>query len=59
MGWRQGREFSSPNYRSQETPGAYRPRDVTAAEGAGGSARRASRLLGRSARTPALALAPR
>ncbi|TKC50484.1 hypothetical protein EI555_019111, partial [Monodon monoceros] len=42
-----------------EAPGAHSPRDVTAAEGASGSASPAGGLLGRSSRTPALALAPR
>ncbi|KAJ8798706.1 hypothetical protein J1605_016509 [Eschrichtius robustus] len=52
-------ESSAPNYNSQEAPGAHSPRDVTAAEGASGSASPAGGRLGRSSRTPALALAPR
>lgn len=44
-------ESSAPNYNSQEAPGAHSPRDVTAAEGASGSASPAGGLLGRSSRT--------
>ncbi|KAI5131927.1 Thioredoxin Domain-Containing Protein 5 [Manis pentadactyla] len=59
MGWPRGYESLASNYSSQEALGAQSPRDVTAAEGADGSAIPAGRLLGLCPRTPALALAPR
>lgn len=40
MGWLPVWETSAPNYNSQEAPGAYGPRDVTAAEGEVSSASR-------------------
>ena len=46
MGWARGCESSAPNYNSQEAPGAHSPRDVTAAEGAGGEARPAPSTVG-------------
>ena len=61
MGWHPRCQSFSLNYNSQEAPGAppHSPRDVTAALGEGCSAGPARRVLGGSARTSALALAPR
>lgn len=58
MDWSPRCESSAANYNSQEAPGAHSPRDVAAAEGGGSSASLVG-LQGGSARTPALALAPR
>lgn len=59
MGKHPGCKASAPNYISQEAAGVHSTRDVTVAEGEVSPASLTRRLLGRYARTPALALCSR